>query len=334
MKQSENYGISIMESIVKPTAHKWLLLIVLSAAVVSVQAQNFALRGYTSELTQVLALADGDGNSTPEPSSSPTAQDARDKVFYPGDTERPKALARKLVINILLDQKQIWTSPFHMHGNDAWWWIGFGGATAALIATDHRTSTLLENSRGQVRWANNLSNIGSTYTLIPLVAGFYGFGVFTNDPKAREVGVLGAEAMLDSLIVVSVLKPIAGRNRPNSGNDNGSFFDGGSGFPSGHSIEVWSLASVISYEYGHTKVVPIVAVALAGVVSASRFAARQHFASDIVAGGAMGWFIGRYVWKTHQDHAIHAHSPLKAHFMPQFQPSTRTYAMTVSIGRN
>ena len=318
----------------KLIAHKWLLLIVLSAALVPLQAQNFAFQGYTSELTWVLGLMEGDGNPTPSPSSSPAIQDSRDRAFYPGDTERPKPLLRKLVVNILLDQKQIWTSPFHMHSGDAPWWIGFGGATVALVATDHRTSTLLENSKGQVRWGNNISKIGATYTLIPLVAGFYGFGVFTDDPKAREVGVLGAEAMLDSLIVVSVLKPIAGRARPNTGNDNGSFFDGGASFPSGHAIEVWSLASVISYEYGHTKVVPIVAVALAGVVSASRFTSRQHFASDIVAGGAMGWFIGRYVWKTHQDHAIHPHQGLKAHFIPQFQPGSRTYAMAVSIGRN
>ena len=48
-----------------------------------------------------------------------------------------------------------------------------------------------------------------------------------DDPKAREVGVLGAEALLDSLIVVSVLKPIAGSNRPNAKDDQGNFFDGG-----------------------------------------------------------------------------------------------------------
>jgi membrane-associated phospholipid phosphatase len=311
-----------------------LSLIVLSLAIVPLGAQNFALRGYTSELAEVIALADRDGDPAPEPSSSPAAQDSRDRVYYPGDTERVKPLMRKLIINILLDQKGIWTSPFHMHAGDAPWWIGFGGATAALIATDHQTSKLLENSKGQVSWGNNISKIGATYTLIPMVAGFYAFGVFTDDPKAREVGVLGGEAMVDSLIVVSVLKTVTGRNRPNSPKESGSFFDGGASFPSGHAIEVWSLASVISYEYGHTKIVPIIACALAGVVSVSRFAAQQHYASDIVAGGAMGWFIGRYVWKTHQDHAIHPHEGLKAHFMPQLQPSTKTYALAVTIGRN
>jgi membrane-associated phospholipid phosphatase len=274
-------------------------------------------------------------NSSSQTSDNPSpSRDRRDAVYYPGDTERPKALAEKLVKNILLDQKDIWTSPFRMNTQDAGWWIGFGGVTAALVATDHRTSTLFENSQGQVSWGNNLSKIGAGYTVASVAAGFYGFGVLRDDPKAREVGVLGAEAMVDSLIVISVLKPIAGRNRPNSGEDNGEFFDSGASFPSGHAIESWSLASVISYEYGHTKLVPIIACSLAGVVSLARFGAQQHFASDIVAGGAMGWFIGRYVWKTHQDHAIHPHGPLKAHFIPEIQPSSRTYALAVSLTKN
>jgi len=108
---------------------------------------------------------------------------------------------------VLLDQKEIWTSPFHMHAADAKCWIGFGAVTAALIATDHQTSTIFENSKGQITWGNNISKIGASYTLLPLVAGFYGFGVLENDPKARETAVLGGEALLDSLIFVSVHHP-------------------------------------------------------------------------------------------------------------------------------
>ena len=84
---------------------------------------------------------DQDGRANP-------VEDSRDRIFYPGDTERPIPLGRKLVLNVLLDQKEIWTSPFHMHAKDAKWWIGFGAATAALISTDHRTSNIFENSSG------------------------------------------------------------------------------------------------------------------------------------------------------------------------------------------
>jgi len=318
-----------------------VLVAALSCAALPIYAQgsnvadNSAAAADNSSTTSAkTAEAQDPQNLTPDP--PPTEhpnplEDARDRIYYPGDTERFKPLMIKLGGNILLDQKEIWTSPFHMKASNAGWWLGFGAVTAALIATDHQTSTWLENSKGQVQWGNNLSKIGTSYTLLPLLAGFYGFGVFRDDPKAREVAILGTEALVDSLIVVSVLKPIAGRGRPNATGEKGQFFDGGASFPSGHAASSWAVASIISYEYGHTKLVPIIAVGLAGVVSAARFTAQQHYASDIVAGGAIGWFIGRYVWKTHQDHAIHPHGRLNsAHITPMVQPSSGTYALALT----
>jgi membrane-associated phospholipid phosphatase len=318
---------------------RYLIVTILAAFSSSAFAQVFEIAAFNIDVAAAVEEAQDPGSSNPGQTSSPAVtaqnplQDARDRVYYPGDTERAKPLARKLAGNVLLDQKDIWTSPFHMHKSDAKWWLGLGAVTAALIATDRHTSTLLENSKGQVAWGNNLSTIGAAYTLIPVVAGFYTFGVLDENPKARETAVLGGEALLDSLIVVSILKPIAGRNRPNAKDDQGSFFDGGASFPSGHAIETWSLASVISYEYGHTKLVPIIACALAGVVTVSRFSAQQHYASDLVAGAGMGWFIGRYVWKTHQDHAIHTHRKIQAQLVPQIQPGSRTYAMSVVLSK-
>ena len=316
--------------------HRLILLVVLTATFFPLHAQSIDLIALTNDLAIAAAEASdaqNPSNQNPQNAARPhPLSDERDRIYYPGDTESAKPLTRKLAGNILLDQKEIWTSPFHMHKSDAPWWIGFGALTGVLIATDHQTSSLLENSKGQVSWGNGISKIGAGYTLAPLVAGFYTYGAAFDDPKAREVGILGGEALIDSLIVVEVLKPIAGRNRPNTVADKGHFFDGGASFPSGHAISSWALASVISYEYGHTKLVPIIAVGLAGVVSAARFSAQQHFASDIVAGGAMGWFIGRYVWKTHQDHAIHQHG-FNAQVLPEFAPGSHTYGIAISLSK-
>ena len=258
--------------------------------------------------------------------------DARDPIFYPGDTERVKPLARKLLRNTLLDQKEIWTSPFHMHGKDAELWIGFGAATAALIASDRHTSGVFENSPGQVGWGNHISNIGASYTLLPLVAGLYGYGVLRDDPKPREAGVLGGEALLDSLVVAEALKQVARRNRPDSLSQPGQFFDGGDSFPSGHAIESWALASVIAHEYQHSPWVQVSAYGLASVVGAARFAAQRHYASDIFAGAAMGWFIGRYVYQTHLDHSIHKHAAFVPRVIPQLEPSQRSYGVALRFG--
>jgi len=284
-------------------------------------------------LAAVLVPAQVPQEPVEETTAPDVSLDARDRIFYPGDTERWKPLASKLFKNTLLDQKEIWTSPFHMRRQDIKWWVGVAGVTAALIATDHRTSNVFENSQGQVSWGNNISRIGASYTLLPVVAGFYGYGAIKDDPKPREVGVLGAEALLDSLIVVEVLKPIAGRNRPDAVDNAGHFFKGGDSFPSGHAIESWALASVIAHEYGHgSKVVPVVVYSLAGVVSAARFAAQRHYASDIVMGGAMGWFLGRYVYQTHMDHAIHRHLAARPRITPEFDPSQRLYGVALAFG--
>ena len=261
------------------------------------------------------------------------APDARDKIFYPGDTESFKPLASKLFHNVLMDQKDIWTSPFHMNRSNAKWWILFGAAAVALIETDRHTINAFENSPGQIRWAQHISNIGAGYTLGPIAASFYIYGVLRDDTKAREVGVLSGEALLDSLIVVEVLKTAAGRERPNSTQEPSHFFDGGDGFPSGHSIESWALASVIAHEFGRrSKWVPVIAYSLASLVSCARFAAQAHYASDIVVGAGMGWFIGRFVYQTHMDHSIHKYGWLKPEIMPQFDPVTHSYGAAVVFG--
>ena len=257
-------------------------------------------------------------------------RDYRDRIFYPGDTERVRPLMTKLGANVLLDQKEIWTSPFRMRKQDVVWWAGFGAATAALIATDHSTSDVFRNSQGQITWGNRLSRPGASYTLLPVMAGFYGYGVIFNDAKPREVGVLGGEALLDSLIVAAVLKPIAGRNRPAPPDERGHFFEGGDSFPSGHALESWAFASVVAHEYSHQKIVPITAYTLAGMVSLARFAAQRHYASDILAGSAMGWFIGRYVYKTHQDHLMHLQRRV-GDIAPMIEPSQRLYGVSISF---
>lgn len=224
------------------------------------------------------ALSTISGDPQTPPRTPNPIQDARDRIYYPGDTERFKPLISKLGRNIILDQKEIWTSPLRINRHNAKWWVLFGASTAALIATDRRTIGTFENSRGQVAWGNRLSRVGASYTLIPLVAGFYVYGAGAGNAKAREMGVLGAEALLDSLILVEALKPMAGRSRPDSRRDK-EFFEGGNSFPSGHAIETWSLASLIVHEYHGGKWVPFVAYGMAAVVSSARFAAQRHYAS-------------------------------------------------------
>ena len=287
----------------------------------------------SQDLFAGIDIVEADGNTPDSKANNSGSQaspllDRRDRIFYPGDTERPKPLLRKLFLNIALDQKEIFTSPFRVDRHNALEWLVPMAVTGGLIAADTHIANAFENSQGQVRWGGRISNIGASYTLIPIVAGSYVYGAWRDNPKAREVGILGTESLLDSLIVVGVLKEVFRRNRPDEKNP-GDFWGGGSSFPSGHAIQVWSIASLVDHEFKHQKIIGITAYSLAGIVSAARIAAQKHFASDVVAGGTMGWFIGHYVYDTHMSHLSHKHSSLVPMIVPQFDPLQRRYALAL-----
>jgi membrane-associated phospholipid phosphatase len=202
---------------------------------------------------------------------------------------------------ILQDQKAIWTSPFHTSKDNAKFWAIFGGATVALIATDKWTVKQLPNSSSQVSVSTWGSRFGAAYTLIPVGAGFYFIGTATHDERFRETGLIAFETLIDTSLVVEAMKLVADRARPFEANGKGRFeaSPGGrwsSGFPSGHAISTWALASVIAHQYPHHRIVPILAYGLASTVVFARVGARQHFPGDVVAGSAMGWFIGDFVY--------------------------------------
>ena len=201
--------------------------------------------------------------------------------------------------NILRDQKAIWTSPFHLHGRDARWLAPLGLGTAALIATDRRTGDEMAEFHNQLNASRVISYIGSGYGVGGIAGTFYLVGRATHNQRARETGVLGTEALIDSAIVVTTLKEITQRRRPSAGISRGDFFDGGSSFPSGHSIEAWSLAAVIASEYHDHRLVQVSAYGIASAVSIARFTGRQHYLSDVLVGSAMGYGIGRYVYHAH-----------------------------------
>ena len=246
-------------------------------------------------------------------------------------TEPSKHLAKDIANDLLHDQKAIWTSPFHMTRKDAGLWLTFGAVTGALIATDSRSTRQLPNTKDQLAFGRDVSQLGAVYTLVPVIGGFFLAGVLTKQPKLRDTGLLGGEAVVDALIVSEIFKVATGRQRPLEGNGGGHFFHGSDSFPSGHTIESFALASVVAHQYHDNKAVVFLSYGLATLVGASRFSARQHFASDIVAGGVMGWFIGRHVFERSQDSRRSvAKALLSPQVIPHVQPSDRSYGILLA----
>ncbi|HXB73781.1 MAG TPA: phosphatase PAP2 family protein [Candidatus Acidoferrales bacterium] len=223
---------------------------------------------------------------------------------------------------MLQDQKAIWTSPIHTVKRDVKYWAIFGAATAAFIATDRWTVQQLPNSSSQVSVSTWASRIGSAYTLIPITAGFYFVGSGTHEERFRETGLIGFETLIDTSLVVEAVKLASDRARPLESDGKGHFLDSpngrwSSGFPSGHAISVWALASVVAHQYPHPRIVPILAYSLASTVVLARVGARQHFPGDVVAGSAMGWFIGDYVYGRRHNRDLDGKRSVAQRFLDQ-----------------
>ncbi len=269
--------------------------------------------------TSIAACEPGDSIQSSEPAPPPETaqitpeQEATHSVLQSkpgGEVIKPKDLYDgtgyfhpfvRMPKYIFYDQKAIWTSPFHTAKKDIKWWLIFGGATGALIATDKYVSKNAPDTPALRTLGTDVSYLGEAYTLLPIASGFYFMGTARGDDHFREAGLLSFEALADVTILQLVLKSIADRQRPLEGRGNGEFEAStgarySSSFPSGHAIETFAIASIFAHEYPHNRWVKILVYAYAGGVVGARLAANMHFPGDVMAGGAMGWFVGDFVY--------------------------------------
>ena len=266
----------------------------------------------------VLLVCTGVHAQTPSSTPSPTPSSS-------------PSLEKKFFKNILRDQKAIWTSPAHVHGNDVPWLLTLGVAAGGFIATDRATGDDMAKHTGQLDASRFISYAGSIYGVGGEAATFYLIGRATHNQRARETGIISAEAIIDTQIVANALKGITQRARPFDGKDRSKFFVGGSSFPSGHSIEAWSVATVVASEYHDHLAVQIASYAVASAVSASRFTGLHHYLSDVLVGSAMGYGIGRYVYKAH--HRETGANPSGPEDEDNFSQSKRLPAIAAWYGR-
>src|ERR1700675_1315539 len=194
------------------------------------------------------------------------------------------------------DQKRIWTSPFHLHAQDKKWLLPLGVGTLGLVASDQDIMRHFGNT--PMAHSSSFSNYGLA-AMVGGAASLYLRGAITHDDHSRETGFLAGEAAVNGLVVGETMKLVFQRPRPHAA-DAGSFGAGGASFPSEHAWAAWSIASVIAQEYPGP-LTKLLAYGTASGISLSRIATRQHFPSDVVVGSALGYLIGRYVYRSHHD---------------------------------
>ena len=204
-----------------------------------------------------------------------------------------------LIQHLVEDQEDIWTSPFRLKRGDASWLLPLGEATAGFIATDPATARAIPNNTTTLNHYRSFSNYGIA-GMIAAGGGMYVWGKFTHDEHKRETGLLAGEAAIDAIGVNTVFKYAFQRERPFSDQGSGHFFQGGTSFPSDHAVAAWSIASVIAHEYPGP-LTDLLAYGAATAITASRVMGKEHYPSDVLVGSAIGWLIGREVYRLHHD---------------------------------
>lgn len=208
---------------------------------------------------------------------------------------------KSLPRNLFQDQKSLFSAPFHMTPRQWQWTVPLAFVGAGLLASDTAIEGHVPTNPTTVSHANTASNAGLG-ALVAVGAGMFVWGHLKDNDQQRETGLLSGEAGIDAFLDTELLKYVTGRERPFTGSGKGHFFQGGSSFPSQHSTISFAIASVIAHEYPGV-LTQVLAYGVAGGVSAARIGAHQHFATDVLVGSALGWYLGRQVYRSHSHYS-------------------------------
>ncbi len=196
-----------------------------------------------------------------------------------------------IAVRLVKDQRDIYTAPFRPSNYQAKYIIPFV-IVAAFIPADRyllrisahqglqRRHYILQRRFGQYR----RRRLPASFSTAPWRTTITPVKLDCSPPKASP----------NSAALYAVTNVIAGRQRPNEGNGHGDFFQNNaldSSFPSGHATLQFSMSSVLAHEYPSLGS-KFLWYGLGTAVAASRVVGRDHFPSDVIMGGTLGYLVG------------------------------------------
>lgn len=191
---------------------------------------------------------------------------------------------------------------------------GFTVATAAAAPADRWFTRELQDD---ARQANRALNRGAAVFRVVgypggMIAGgtLYLVGMASGERRIEDLGLHSVESIVIANVITASAKIVAGRARPYISKDNAKNFkllrgfgnDDYRAFPSGHSTAAFAFASILSAETSHwwpdsRWVVGPIMYGAATLTGVSRIYNNQHWASDVLAGAAIGTLTGIKVFR-------------------------------------
>jgi membrane-associated phospholipid phosphatase len=146
------------------------------------------------------------------------------------------------------------------------------------------------------------------------------YGLLAKKKKMQTTTLLAVQSYITGAAVQYVVKFVTGRQRPYAVNENqvagnptfrgpfsvsrdaqGKRLNGS--FPSGHTTLAFAAATVYALEYRNKPWVPIVAYTSASLIGISRITENKHWATDVLAGAALGYLSGKLVVNNYHRYA-------------------------------
>ncbi len=172
---------------------------------------------------------------------------------------------------------------------DNGWPFLFGAtATVATVPADDDIANYFQDPSHWQGFDGVGRRLGKSQVLGPAIGVSFLASRLTDNVKFQKVTYSLAQGFIINNAVTGGLKALELRERPDKANHYS--------FPSGHSSNSFMWATVLSRHYGWKAGVP--AYAFAAYVGTSRLKTGKHYLSDVMAGAAIGYLIGRTVTRT------------------------------------
>ncbi|MGE3151944.1 MAG: phosphatase PAP2 family protein [Nitrospiraceae bacterium] len=208
---------------------------------------------------------------------------------------------------VLNDIEYVITSPLRMDRKSALVAGGVGLTIGGLMVVDKSIQRAFQENRTDTNdeIADTLEEIGFGRNVLMANVGLIGAGWLLREHEAgnklTRTALVSLEAQLFTEPLVGLTKFAVGRARPDAGEGTQSYdpFEGfDKSFPSSHAARTFAVAAVFADAYPQP--IPFLVYTGAALISLSRIYLNEHFASDVFAGAALGFAIGKALSWRHQ----------------------------------
>ena len=204
------------------------------------------------------------------------------------------------------------------------------GAAAALVPLSMLDTRIGEGMQGRQQdgplsgFLNVANEFGGPKMNIPVVA-IFAASLATDNTRFQDAAFTSLQSVVYAGAISYGLKYSFGRFRPEEWGDPYHFspFSGRSSFPSGHTTTVFAVITPWVLYYPHPVTYGLFAVC--GGTALSRMAREKHWATDVLAGGTLGFLTAYWLTKQHQQEMS------RVTVMPSFGAKSASLQITVKL---